>query len=77
MQCTIESNIGLTGLDPFVYTTKPVHASDFVISKKIDIENKAKNPIDAVVKLFKNFKYMVSSQSEESSNNNYITITSD
>ncbi len=77
MQCNIESNIGLTGLDPFVYTTKPVQNSDFTNAEEIVFENKAKNPIDAIGKLFKNFKNMVSSQSEDASDGNYITITSD
>ena len=76
MQCNIDSNIGKTGLDPFVYTTKPVHESDFKAAQEVEFEIKASNPLDAVVKLFKNFKNMVSSQ-EEASSTNYITITSD
>lgn len=77
MQCNINSNIGLTGLDPFVYTTKPVQKSDFVNSSEVEFEIKPSGPIDAIVKVFTNFKNMVSSQEEVGPSVNYITITSD
>ena len=77
MQCKIDSSIGLTGLDSFVYTTKPVHNSDFTNATEVAFEEKPHGPIDAIIKLFANFKNMLSKQAEESTNVNYITITSD
>ena len=77
MQCNIASNIGLTGLDPYVYSTMPVHSSEFANATEIAFEENPKGPIDAVIKLFANFKNMLSNQAEEAANVSTITLTSD
>lgn len=76
IDCTIDGVVSKTGLDPFVYTTKPVHESDFKKSEEVEFEIAPKNFIDAIFKVFGNFKNMVSAQ-QESADVNYTIITSD
>lgn len=78
MKCNIDSNQGKTGLDKIVYTTKPVHASDFEYAEEIEFENTPHNPIDIAAQIIENFKTMLNQKEQNSmTQSNYITITSD
>lgn len=78
MQCNIDSNLGKTGLDPFVYTTKPVQLSDFEDAEEIEFENKPHNIIDVFFQVIENLKKsMVQEKNENTSYANYVTVTTD
>lgn len=79
MKCNIESNLGKTGLDPIVYTTKPVQESDFSHSTEIEFEMKPHNFIDVIFQLVENFKNIVTNKKDNNdmSYSNYVTVTSD
>lgn len=54
MQKNINSNGTKIGLDPIVYTIKPVHESDFKYSIKKNIENNPENIIEEIRSIGKN-----------------------
>lgn len=78
MISNIDSNIGKTGLDPFVYTTKPVQISDFEHSQEIEFENEPHNFIDATFQIIGNIKNILTQPKEENTDySEYVTITTD
>ena len=80
MQCSIDSNVGKTGLDPSVYMTKPIHLSDFEYgSQEVEFEVVPHNFIDVIIQFIDNFKkIMVEKKSTENiEQTNYVTVTAD
>lgn len=54
MQKNIKANGQKIGLDPAVYTIKPVHESNFKFSYSIELENEPKNIIEEIRSIAKN-----------------------
>lgn len=79
MQCDINSNVGKTGLDPVVYTTKPVQLSDFEYGEEIEFECKPHNFVDVIAQFISNFKNIMSEKNSEENMDytNFVTVTSD
>lgn len=79
MQCNIETTTGKTGLDEFVYTTKPVQTSDFIYGTEIEFEVKPHNFIDAIFQLVENLKNIITTQKKNAdmSYSNDVIVTSD
>ncbi len=79
MQCNIDSNQGKVGIDKFIYTTKPVHLSDFSNATEIEFETNPKNVIDAITQVFKNLKnILIKSKDENTEFYDYNTsVTTD
>lgn len=51
-----DDNGEYVGLDKIVYSTKPIHNSNFEFAEKIDFDNEPNNFIDGLCQLFKNLK---------------------
>lgn len=78
MTCNINTTAGKTGLDPIVYTTKPIQISDFENSKEVEFEQAPHNIIDIAIQIINNFKLTLSnSKQNEINESNYVTITTD
>ncbi len=74
MRNEIKTSDGKTGLDSLVYSTKPLHESNFNNASEMEFENKPNNIVDIAVQIFKNFKNIITTRKEE--NNNYYDYNS-
>ncbi len=77
MQCNISSDDKKIGLDEFVYSTKPIHESNFEIATEIDFENNPENIIEGVKQFFSNMKNSFTKTKEEEINTEYNTVVTE
>ena len=66
------------GLDKIVYTTKPIHESNFEFPAEIDFNKEPKSFFEGIFRMFKNIKSDISGKNDINLNrNNSVVITTD